>query len=104
MYSVFLKTLAHWKLAYVVTIPESLDFNDTFANDLVLLKEPHVESMYLLKSLIFSLTPTALKIPSLGYLGDVIKKLQKRNHTELEDEGSQNEEQSWNKPSSTIIE
>ena len=30
--SVFLKTLAHWKLADVITIPESLDNNDRRAS------------------------------------------------------------------------
>ena len=50
-----------------------------------------VKSMYLLKSLIISLTLTALKIPSLGYLVDFIRDLQKRNHREFEDGDSQDQ-------------
>ena len=36
VYLVFLKTLAHWKVADVVTIPDSLGLNDTDVTDLAL--------------------------------------------------------------------
>ena len=36
VYSVFLKTLANWKVADVVTIPDSLGINDTDVTDLAL--------------------------------------------------------------------
>ena len=47
-----------------------------------------VKSVYLIKSFIFSVTPTVSKIPIFRMIGDFIRKLQKRNLTELEDDGS----------------
>ena len=44
IYSVLLKTLAHWKLADIVTIPEILDINDTYVTDLALSGEPDVSA------------------------------------------------------------
>ena len=42
VYSVFLRTLAQWTLADIVTIAEILDINDTCATDLALSGEPDV--------------------------------------------------------------
>ena len=73
VYSVFLKTLAHCKLADIVTIPEILGLILPYQKSQLSLLV--FKTMYLLKSLIVSLTPTLLNIPSLGYLGDFIRKL-----------------------------
>ena len=83
VYSVFLKTLAHWKLADVVTIPESLCINDTYVTNRALSGGPDVVGEcqeHVLTSIIDLLTDLNSTYNTIfGVIDDFIKKTSEEN-------------------------
>ena len=106
VHSVFLKTLAYWKVADVVTIPDSLGLKDTDVTDLALSGKPDVlascQERVLHKIIDLLNYSNSVENTIFGMIGDFIRKLEKRNPTEVEDDGSQDQEGSQNQHNTII--